>query len=66
MHEQIQRIPRYIMLLADLKRRTPAGHAYHEHLEKALEYAQDLGDELDRSKSFADKLNNELLRGIAS
>lgn len=45
----IQRVPRYTLLLTELLRKTPEGHAQRENIEKALEMASSAADDCNNA-----------------
>jgi len=50
--QPIQRIPRYILLLEDLKKKTRKDHIDYPQLGKAIEKVQEIADFVDENKAF--------------
>jgi len=46
----VQRIPRYILLLTDLRNKTPEYHPDHQGLQKALQKISEIADWIDEQK----------------
>ena len=53
----IQRIPRYVMLLNDLLKRTPPTHRDYENLKAAFEKTCEVADYVNKKKREAENLN---------
>lgn len=53
----VQRIPRYVMLLADLLKHTPQEHPDHQGLSLALSKMKETGDHINEKKRESENLN---------
>jgi len=51
----VQRIPRYILLISDLSKRTPPEHPDHVGLKKALVKVSEIADWTDEQKTIYDR-----------
>ena len=52
----IQRLPRYILMLNDLKKHTPSGHADESNVVQAVKKINEITEEVDKGKEFYEKM----------
>ena len=55
-----QRVPRYVILLRDLLKRTATGHVDYENIKAAHEYMDNICRAVNENKRYADNLKKQM------